>query len=62
MDENGAQVTYGLYFMWAVHSGQCRDVEGGTSATGDGVNVHQWSCLGSGQTDQQWALSVVGGV
>ncbi|MEU2451162.1 RICIN domain-containing protein [Streptomyces sp. NPDC012765] len=48
----------GKYNIRAVHSGKCLDVEGGTGATGDGVNVHQWSCLGSGQTNQQWAFSV----
>ncbi|MFI0205053.1 MULTISPECIES: RICIN domain-containing protein [Streptomyces] len=58
VDKNGAQVTYGPYFIWAVHSGKCLDVEGGTGATGDGVNVFQWSCLGSGQINQQWAFSV----
>ncbi|MER6316945.1 RICIN domain-containing protein [Streptomyces sp. NPDC001581] len=58
MDTNGAQVTYGPYFIWAVHSGKCLDVAGGTGATGDGVNVFQWTCLGPEQTNQQWAFSV----
>ncbi|MET9600874.1 RICIN domain-containing protein [Streptomyces sp. NPDC006459] len=60
VDKNGAQVTYGPYFIWAVHSGKCLDVAGGTGATGDGVNVQQWSCLGSGQTNQRWYLDHLG--
>ncbi|ARE73305.1 hypothetical protein B6R96_04630 [Streptomyces sp. Sge12] len=62
VDKNRAQVTYGPYFIRAVHSGKCLDVEGGTGATGDGVNVFQWSCLGSGQTNQQWAFQSINGL
>ncbi|MFD9359789.1 RICIN domain-containing protein, partial [Streptomyces sp. NPDC060031] len=41
-----AQSTYGPFRIRAVHSGKCLDVAGGTSATGDGADVHQWTCLG----------------
>ena len=38
----------------AVHSGRCLDVVGGPPATGNGVPIQQWDCLGSTQTNQIW--------
>ena len=37
-------------------SNKCLDVTGGTGATGDGVRIQQWTCLGGGQTNQIWKL------
>ncbi|MFJ4778066.1 RICIN domain-containing protein [Streptomyces sp. NPDC088762] len=55
-----AQSTYGPFRIRAVHSGKCLDVAGGTSATGDGADVFQWTCLGAAQTNQQWYLTDAG--
>jgi hypothetical protein len=44
----------------ARHSGKCLDVNGGPGATGNGVKVQQWDCLGAGQTNQLWRLVPVG--
>ncbi|MFD9359788.1 RICIN domain-containing protein, partial [Streptomyces sp. NPDC060031] len=49
----------GTFYIQAVHSGKCLDVAGGTSATGDGADVHQWTCLGASQTNQRWYLESV---
>ncbi|WP_162907061.1 RICIN domain-containing protein [Allorhizocola rhizosphaerae] len=57
----GVQVTSNLV---AAHSGRCLDVTGGTDATGNGVPVQQYDCLGSAQTNQVWSFeneTVVGG-
>ncbi|WP_412075983.1 RICIN domain-containing protein [Streptomyces xanthophaeus] len=51
----------GRFHIRAVHSGKCLDVAGGTGAVGDGVNVHQWTCLGDAQTNQQWTFELVPG-
>ena len=42
------------------NSGRCLDVMGGTTALADGVHVHQWICLGLGQTNQIWQLQYMG--
>lgn len=49
------------YYVKAFHSGKCLDVRGGTAATGDGVPVQQWTCLGYGQSNQRWDLNYAGG-
>ena len=40
----------------ARHSGKCLDVIGGTSATGNGARIDQFSCLGVNQDNQWWRL------
>jgi len=40
----------------AAHSGRCLDVVGGPAATGNGVAIQQWDCLGSTQTNQIWSF------
>jgi hypothetical protein len=57
---DAAQDTFGPFLIRAVHSGKCLDVAGGTGATGNGVNVHQWTCLGATQTNQHWYLTDAG--
>jgi hypothetical protein len=52
--------TYGPYNIRAAHSNKCMDVRGGTGATGNGVVVQQWQCLGAGQTNQHWYLQDTG--
>jgi hypothetical protein len=47
---------YYYYNLVAAHSSKCLDVTGGTGATGNGVLLQQHTCLGSGQTNQQWRL------
>ena len=42
------------------NSRRCLDVMGGTAALGDGVHVHQWICLGLGQTNQIWQIQFMG--
>ena len=42
----------------ARHSGKCLDVNGGASATGDGVKIVQWTC--NGGTNQQWRVNTDG--
>jgi hypothetical protein len=44
----------------AQNSGKCLDVIGGPSATGNGVQLEQWSCV-SGATNQAYTLQDVGG-
>lgn len=44
-DGNGFQ-------LMAVHSGRCLDVS--VMSSTDGINVHQWECVG--QTNQRWRL------
>lgn len=45
------------YQLRARHSNKCLDVQGGTGATGDGVNVYQWECVGANQTNQLWTIT-----
>jgi hypothetical protein len=47
---------YYYYNLVAAHGGKCLDVVGGPTATGNGVPIQQWDCLGSDQTNQQWRL------
>jgi glucosylceramidase len=47
---------YVFYNIVATHSGKCLDVTGGTGATGNGVPIQQYTCLGSAQTNQQWRI------
>lgn len=46
------------YRLMARHSNKALDVSGGTSATNNGRNVHQWS--NNGQTNQHWKINDVG--
>jgi hypothetical protein len=46
----------GPFTIRAVHSGKCLDVAGGPGATGNGVRVEQFRCLGAAQTNQHWYL------
>jgi chitinase len=48
----------GRYRLKAVHSSKCVDVEGGTSATANGANVHQWSCHTN--DNQKWDITHCG--
>jgi beta-glucanase (GH16 family) len=38
------------------HSGKCVDLQGGSTATGDGNNIHQWSCVGANW--QRWNVTL----
>jgi hypothetical protein len=49
----------GQYQLQAQHSLKCVDVNGGSGATGDGVNITQWSCSGTA-TNQRFTLQPVG--
>jgi len=50
----GTQAVFGPYNLRAVHSNKCLDVIGGPGATGNGVHVQQYDCLGFGQSNQRW--------
>lgn len=52
--------TFGPYIIVADHSGRCLDVIGGPAATGNGVRVQQWDCLGPAQTNQLWYFTEMG--
>lgn len=42
----------------SVHSGKCLDVTGGPAATGNGVQIEQWTC--SGQSNEAWTVKDMG--
>jgi len=44
----------GWYNIVARHSGRCLDVTGGVAATGNGIKLQQWDCLGT--DNQKWGL------
>src|SRR3954453_6179760 len=50
----------GPYMLRAAHSSKCLDVTGGPAATGSGVAVQQFGCLGADQTNQQWYFTPAG--
>ncbi|MBB5959615.1 hypothetical protein FHS29_006236 [Saccharothrix tamanrassetensis] len=45
---------FGPFNVRAAHSDKCLEVLGGTGATGNGVQVQQWACMGPAQTNQHW--------
>jgi hypothetical protein len=53
------QAFQGTYRLRMAHSGKCVDVSGGTSATGNGANIHQWTCHDG--ANQQWSVVPLGG-
>lgn len=59
-DGVGTAAVYGPFNIRALHSGKCLDVTGGPSATGDGVRVQHYACLGASQTNQHWYLVEAG--
>jgi hypothetical protein len=44
------------FYVTAQNSGKCLDVRGGTGATGNGVALQQYTCLGYAQSNQRWYL------
>jgi hypothetical protein len=44
------------FYVTARHSGKCLDVRGGTVATGNGVALQQFTCLGYARSNQRWYL------
>jgi hypothetical protein len=42
----------------SAYSGKCLDVTGGPAATGNGVQIEQWTC--SGQSNEAWAVKDMG--
>ncbi|QCC52346.1 alpha-amylase domain-containing protein [Halapricum salinum] len=48
----------GTYRITNVNSGKALDVEGGTGATGNGEDVHQWDYLGN--ANQHWTAEATG--
>lgn len=52
-------VSGATYRLMARHSNKALDVNGGSTATGDGANVHQWEYVSG--TNQRWTVTSVGG-
>jgi len=52
--DSGSDALEGTYALLAQHSGKAVDVEGGTGATSNGENVHQWDYLGN--ANQHWEV------
>jgi hypothetical protein len=48
----------GTYRIMARHSNKALDVVGGSTATGDGIGVHQWEYVNG--TNQRWTVTSVG--
>ncbi|GAB3937366.1 hypothetical protein GCM10027614_15470 [Micromonospora vulcania] len=46
----------GPFNIRAAHSQKCLDVMGGPAATGNGILIQQFDCLGAAQTNQLWYL------
>jgi hypothetical protein len=44
------------WYITAQNSGRCLDVRGGPSATGNGVNLQQWDCLGYQESNQRFIV------
>jgi hypothetical protein len=55
---SGSTTTFnGTYKIISKHSGKALDVNGGSSATANGINVHQWEY--SGGENQKWQIEEV---
>lgn len=44
----------------AQHSNKCLEVGGGQGATGEGLEIQQYACLGAAQTNQLWRIIQIG--
>lgn len=56
-----AQVPAGWVHIVSQNSSKCLDMRGGPTATSPGVVAQQWSCVGTGQTNQIFQLIAVAG-
>ncbi|MFC5925023.1 RICIN domain-containing protein [Micromonospora vulcania] len=52
----GVAQVLGPFNIRAAHSQKCLDVMGGPAATGNGILIQQFDCLGAAQTNQLWYL------